>query len=154
MGSTFTVCLPKLLNDDIACEPPVEDTHLYHKQKALRVMVVDDNVDAAEMLGMLLEAIGHQVVIEHSSRRALERVQVEAPDVCLLDIGLPDIDGNELARRIRREAHAGKTILIAVTGYGQEHDRTTAFAAGFDHHFVKPIDTSKLADVLATLEAS
>jgi PAS domain S-box-containing protein len=153
MGSTFTVCLPKLLNDDVPCEPPAEDSHLY-KQKALRVMVVDDNVDAAEMLGMLLEAIGHQVVIEHSSRRALERVQVEAPDVCLLDIGLPDIDGNELARRIRREPQAGKTILIAVTGYGQEHDRATAFAAGFDYHFVKPLDTSKLVEVLATLDAS
>ena len=120
---------------------------------ALRIMVVDDNVDAAEMLAMVLECSGHQVLVEHASRQALERARAETPDVCLLDIGLPDMDGNELARRLRIEPDTAGAVLIAVTGYGQESDRNNALAAGFDHYLVKPVDTAKLEALLAAVPA-
>lgn len=114
-------------------------------------MVVDDNADAAAMLGMLLEASGHQVVVEHGSRQALARAREEAPQVCLLDIGLPDMDGNELAQQLRAHPETAGSVLIAVTGYGQEKDREHSLAAGFDHHLVKPVDSTVLASILATI---
>jgi CheY-like chemotaxis protein len=117
-------------------------------------MVVDDNIDAASMLGMLLEASGHQVTVEHESLRALERARRELPDACLLDIGLPEMDGNELARRLRSDAVTAGIVLIAVTGYGQEQDRRDAFEAGFAHHLVKPVDMARLAGVLAGVRSA
>jgi CheY-like chemotaxis protein len=118
---------------------------------ALRLMVVDDNVDAAHTLAMFLEAEGHEVVVEYQAENALVRARDKAPNVCLLDIGLPDVDGNELARRLRSMPQTARSVLIAVTGYGQVQDRKKAFAAGFDYHFVKPVDTSKLASLLAEI---
>jgi PAS domain S-box-containing protein len=150
-GSRFTVELPRLPN---ANEPAVQqhgDTRLQNPVQALRVMVVDDNVDAAMTLAMLLESTGHRVLVEHEARRALERAPSEAPDVFLLDIGLPEMDGNELARHLRAQPETAKSILIAVTGYGQESDRNNTLAAGFDYHLVKPVDTNKLAAVLAKI---
>ena len=101
------------------------------------------------MLAMLLDASGHQVMIEHASPSALERARKEAPQVCLIDIGLPEIDGNELAQRLRAQPETADSLLIAVTGYGQEQDRKQTLAAGFDHHFVKPVDIKKLAAIIA-----
>ena len=100
------------------------------------------------MLAMYLETMGHQVLIEHSSNDALVRARLEKPEVYILDIGLPDMDGNELARRLRAEQESTHALLIAVTGYGQEHDRLKALAAGFDQHLVKPVDVTKLAALL------
>jgi CheY-like chemotaxis protein len=116
--------------------------------------VVDDNVDAADMLAMLLDAAGHEVIVEHDSRRALERSRIQCPDVFLLDIGLPEIDGNELARQLRSQPGSASSILIAVTGYGQEQDKRSTTAAGFDHHFVKPVDTAQLTSLLAEIRVS
>ena len=146
-GSTFTLCLPrvaaqapaKLAAADVAQAAPV---------KVLKVMVVDDNADAAEMLAMYVEALGHEVSVEYSSINAVGVAQSVRPDVCLLDIGLPDMDGYELARRLREDPLTAAAILVAVTGYGQEQDRSRTRAAGFDHHFVKPIDTAALAELL------
>jgi CheY-like chemotaxis protein len=107
---------------------------------SLRVLVVDDNEDAADTLAMLLEMSGHEVLVEHGSHRALARAVQAAPQVCLLDIGLPDMDGAELARRLRALPETANALLVAVTGYGQESDRARAREAGFDHHLVKPID--------------
>jgi CheY-like chemotaxis protein len=104
------------------------------------------------MLAMLIEALGHQVVVEHHPRRALERAPTETLDVFLLDIGLPDMDGIELARRLRMQLETTKAILIAVTGYGQEQDRDAALNAGFDYYFAKPIDGAKLASLLAEID--
>jgi CheY-like chemotaxis protein len=115
-------------------------------------MIVDDNVDVAQMLAMLVETLGHQVVVEHSSESALARARLERPHVCLLDIGLPDIDGNELARRLRAKPEMTQSILIAVTGYGHEQDRKYALEAGFSHHLVKPVDTNKLARLLREID--
>jgi CheY-like chemotaxis protein len=111
-------------------------------------MVVDDNVDAAAMLTMMLETWGHQVLVEHTPSRALERAREEAPQVCILDIGLPEMDGNELAKRLRAQPETAKSLLIAVSGYVQEKDRNQALAVGFDHHLVKPVDMKKLYSIL------
>jgi signal transduction histidine kinase/ActR/RegA family two-component response regulator len=119
----------------------------------LRVLVVDDNADAAQMLAALLEVQGHAVSVEYDARGALARAHDEHPDVLLLDIGLPDMDGYELARRLRaRPEHAGAT-LVALTGYGQHQDREDAQQAGFDHYLVKPADLNEVNEVLAQAEA-
>lgn len=119
----------------------------------LRILVVDDNVDAAVMLSMLLEAAGHEVLVEHHARGALARLAAptDAPDVFLLDIGLPEMDGNALARYVRAHPAGAGAVLIAITGYGQARDRAQTAAAGFDHHFVKPVDLEKLYAILATV---
>lgn len=152
-GSTFTVALPRL-------DPQAQDQGaqgsgaMPDASGSLRVLVVDDNVDAATMLAMLLEASGHEALVEHGARRALERAKSARPQVCLLDIGLPEMDGNELARHLRAQPETAGALLIAVTGYGQEDDRRRALAAGFDHHLVKPVDVRKLATILDTVGKS
>ncbi len=148
-GSKFTVCLPRLVHEQSDTHRQNVDSYMRKDTHSLRILVVDDNVDAAAMLAMLLEASGHEVLVEHASRKALERAREEKPQVCLLDIGLPEIDGNELAQRLRAQPETAKSVLIAVTGYGQEQDRKQTLAAGFDHHLVKPVDTKKLAFLLA-----
>ena len=116
--------------------------------RSLKVLVVDDNEDAATMLGMLLEASGHRVLIEHDSKGALDTAQKEQPDICLIDIGLPEMDGNALARRLQEHVATAGCTLVAVTGYGQENDRLQSRAAGFDHHLVKPVDTAELFAIM------
>lgn len=151
-GSRFTVCLPYVTKPAERFDPDRVLAMTTGQVKRLKVMVVDDNTDAARMLAMLVEAIGHEVIVEHSSEKALARARLERPHVCLLDIGLPDIDGNELARRLRAQPETARSILVAVTGYGQEQDRRNAIEAGFDHHFVKPVDTGKLSDLLSRID--
>jgi CheY-like chemotaxis protein len=154
-GSTFTICLPRLhTQEGRHAEGQSADSALLQQARGLRIMVVDDNVDAAAMLAMLLEAAGHQVVVEHRARSALLRAREERPEVCLLDIGLPEIDGNELAQRLRADPRTAGAVLIAVTGYGQEKDLARSRAAGFDHHLVKPVDTRALAAILANIRRS
>jgi len=147
-GSTFTLTLP-LAASAVAVQP--QPGAASRRAGGLRLLVVDDNVDAATTLAMLLEASGHEVFIEHESLRALELARSARPDACLLDIGLPDIDGNELARRLRAQPETAHSVLIAVSGYGQEADRRLALDAGFAHHLVKPVDLDSLMSVLATV---
>ncbi|MDB5932695.1 MAG: hypothetical protein JWQ01_39 [Massilia sp.] len=146
-GSVFTIVLPLLHRGqlDHAGEP---GTDLAPAAGGLRLLVVDDNPDAAMMLSMLLEASGYEVTSENGSHAGLARALAERPDVCLLDIGLPDMDGYELARRIRAAPELAQAMLIAVTGYGQHEDKQKAFAAGFDHHLVKPVNTAELTALL------
>lgn len=148
-GSTFTVCLPSQTGPFTECIQGYEDVPVPASAKALSMMVVDDNADAAHTLAMFLEAEGHRVFVEYEATKAIERARTTAPSVCLLDIGLPDIEGNELARRLRSMPETADAVLIAVTGYGQEQDREKSMAAGFDFHLVKPVDTSRLASILA-----
>ena len=149
-GSKFTICLPRLcVQEEQAQLRQAGLEAAAQPAPALRVMVVDDNVDAAAMLAMLLEAGGRQVSVEHDARRVLARARDEVPQVYLLDIGLPEIDGNELARQLRSQPETAGAVLIAVTGYGQENDRALSLAAGFDHHLVKPVDTKALAAIMA-----
>jgi PAS domain S-box-containing protein len=155
-GSTFEVALPLMApaaRPAPAAAAAGAQAGTGAVRRPLRLLVVDDNVDAAATLGMLLEACGYLVDVEHDSHRALERARQQRPDVALLDIGLPDMDGNELARRLRADAQTGAIALVAVTGYGQEQDRRAAFEAGFDHHLVKPVDMDELAALLAGIEA-
>jgi PAS domain S-box-containing protein len=149
-GSRFSVCLPRM--PAIAHGAP----HTGGGQQAStacqggrHVLVVDDNVDAAELLGMMLEGAGHRVHTEHLSLAALDYAGAAAPDACILDIGLPDMDGNDLARRLRALPQLRGALLVAVTGYGRPQDRDAALAAGFDHHLVKPVDIQQLLDLLA-----
>lgn len=153
-GSRFVVCLPRANVDVSSPHAERQMAALALPSRVLRVLIVDDNADAAQMLGMFIEELGHEVVIEHHPKRAIERVRVAAPEVCLLDIGLPDMDGNALADWLRRQPETAKSVLIAVTGYGQENDRDTAFNAGFDHHFAKPIDSAKLINLLSAIGKS
>jgi CheY-like chemotaxis protein len=147
-GSRFTVALPLLAAAD-APDAPCQPAHDAAPDGGLSIMVVDDNVDAAETLGLLLEATGHRVIIEHDPLGALERARTAAPQVCLLDIGLPGMDGYELARRLRAQPATRHALLVAITGYGQDSDRRLAAEAGFDRHLVKPIDLDTLRDALA-----
>jgi PAS domain S-box-containing protein len=147
-GSTFSVCLPLWSAGVRSVSSTDAGGHLPSSEKPLRVMVVDDNTDAAQMLGMLLEAFGYQVMIEYGARQALERSRVDPPNVYVLDIGLPEIDGNELALRLKAQSESARAILIALTGYGQRYDRERSLAAGFNYYFVKPVDTAKLLTVL------
>lgn len=148
-GSKFIVCLPRLFVQEEQDKDQHSNTGMQNVVQSLRILVVDDNVDAATMLAMLLETAGHRVIVEHGARQALERSKTDPPQVCLLDIGLPEIDGNELAQRLRAQPETADSVLIAITGYGQESDRGRTLAAGFDHHLVKPIDTKKLHSILA-----
>ena len=113
-----------------------------------RVLVVDDNLDAAEGLAMLLSLRGHQVATAYDGQCAIEQAREMQPDVVLLDIGLPRIDGFEVARRLREEHPRRPMLLVALTGYGQERDRVRAREAGFDHHLLKPVRLEMLEDLL------
>jgi CheY-like chemotaxis protein len=120
----------------------------------LKVLVVDDNEDAGSTMGLLLEALGHEASVVHHPFDALARAPLFRPDVFLLDIGLPDIDGYELARRLRGLDGLGRFSLIALTGFGQAADQQNAQAAGFDFHCTKPVEIELLNDILAGIAAA
>jgi CheY-like chemotaxis protein len=118
------------------------------KSRSRRILVVDDNEDAAEMLALVLRKRGFTVVLAFDGEEALTMAQAHHPDVVLLDIGLPGIDGYEVARRLRASPLPERPVLIAVTGYGQPADRVRSREAGFDHHLVKPVAMEKLLPLL------
>jgi CheY-like chemotaxis protein/anti-sigma regulatory factor (Ser/Thr protein kinase) len=151
-GSTFTVRLP--LQAEVTGEHSAQhvEPDAGPDAKALRILVVDDNEDAASLLAMLLEASGHEVMVENSARGALDRARQESPDICILDIGLPEMDGIALAGKLRAQLETANALLIAVTGYGQDEDRKATKAAGFDHHFVKPVDIKLLTTIIAEVK--
>jgi signal transduction histidine kinase/CheY-like chemotaxis protein len=149
-GSQFTVCLPRVAVQE-AHDEPGKLVSAAAPVKGWRMLVVDDNVDAAHMLAMLLEATGHETMVEHTAKSALERVRRDLPEVCLLDIGLPDLDGNDLARQLRAQTETARSFLIAITGYGQEQDRKRTAESGFDHHLVKPVNMEQLLHLLSGL---
>jgi CheY-like chemotaxis protein len=147
-GSEFVVELPVVAVAGRV--QPSDESKTAKKLPRRRILVVDDNCDAAESLGELLSALGATVCVVHSGREALDTLDSFAPDSVLLDIGMPDMDGYEVARKIRSTAEHGDVLLIALTGWGQEHDQRRSLAAGFDHHVVKPPDIDKLRDLLTT----
>jgi CheY-like chemotaxis protein len=118
-----------------------------------RVLIVDDNVDAADSLAMLLKNDGHEAETAYSANTALEAVERLRPEIVLLDVGLPHTDGYEIARQLRASNTVPGMRLIALTGYGQEEDRERARAAGFDDHLLKPADMDALQRLL-TCEAT
>jgi PAS domain S-box-containing protein len=148
-GSTFTVSLPRhFIEQDTVLNRDENSPGPARSKRPLRILVVDDNADAAQMLAMYLETLGHHVFVEHASLRAIACARLEKPDVCILDIGLPEMDGNKVARQLKTEQETSGIYLVALTGYGQEHDKLKTTAAGFDHHLVKPVDAGKLAELL------
>ncbi|QOY93501.1 GAF domain-containing protein [Massilia sp. UMI-21] len=147
-GTELKIALPRLEPAAAGAPAPNAAPAARDAHAARRVLIVDDNVDAAQVLATLCELLGHQVSVEHSSLRALERAVRERPDVCLIDIGLPDMDGNALASRLRGLPETRHALLAAVTGYGQERDRATAHAAGFDRYLVKPVELAAIEELL------
>ncbi len=150
-GSTFRVTLPLSARAATAA-PAIGVDAPQGNPAALRIGVVDDNEDAAVTLALLLETLGHTVSVAHSARAALEALPAFEPDVCLLDIGLPEMNGFELARALRARPGTDHAILIAVTGYAQEKDRAEARAAGFHDLFAKPVDLEVLGAALVQIE--
>ncbi|HEY8608494.1 MAG TPA: ATP-binding protein [Noviherbaspirillum sp.] len=146
-GSRFAVRLPQhagvLLE---TASPPVAAA--YATDTPLRILLVDDNQDAARTLKLFLETAGHQVEVAASAAQAMQLAPALQPEVCILDIGLPDVDGNTLAGRLRALPATRASMLVALTGYGQERDRMQSLAAGFDDYFVKPMDTMRLRTLL------
>jgi CheY-like chemotaxis protein len=116
---------------------------------ARRVLIVDDNEDAATTMATLLDALGHVPVVAHDGPSALQLLETERVDIAVLDIGLPVMDGYELAQRIRARDGRKSLRLIALTGYGQAEDRVKSAAHGFDEHLVKPVDMDTLLQLLA-----
>jgi CheY-like chemotaxis protein len=114
-----------------------------------RILVADDNQDAADSLAMLLEMSGHDVRVVHDGRAALSVAQTFRPDTMLLDIGMPELNGYEVARALRQEPWGSSITLIALTGWGQGSDRQRAIDAGFDRHLTKPIDPDALEAILS-----
>jgi CheY-like chemotaxis protein len=148
-GSEFVLRLPVAASvfPDVATVPDSVKTF----QGRLRVMVVDDNVDMALSMAMLVKASGHDVRAFHDGPSTLEASAGYRPHAILLDIGLPGMDGHEVARRIRQEPALEGVVLIALTGYGQDSDRKTSLDAGFDHHLTKPADFRDVQAILATV---
>lgn len=148
-GSIFTVTLPLAtdqpapMQSSISVLEPAKTSHA--------IMIVDDNVDAAMTLGTILEISGYTVTIAHSAEAALEQVTAISPKACLLDIGLPDMDGISLAKLLRNRPETTSSLMIAITGYGQDSDRQKSLHAGFDHHLVKPVDLQQLLGILSSL---
>ncbi len=151
LGSEFIVRLP-LAPRHPAASPLVPDPALAAPVRR-RILIADDNKDAAESLSILLELAGHEVRIAHLGRAALSLAQEFRPDTALLDIGMPDLSGYEVAEDLRRQPWGTRIQLIALTGWGQENDRRRALAAGFDHHLIKPIDPDQLEGVIAGYSA-
>jgi two-component system CheB/CheR fusion protein len=148
-GAEFVVRLPALpaAPDDAAQSPRVEPVH----QGRTRVLLVEDHLDAAESLRMLLELLGHHVRVVHDGGAALDAAQANVPDVMLVDIGLPGMDGYEVARRMRQHPDLKRVVLVALTGYTGDTHRQRAFAAGFDYHLVKPVTPDALLGLVSRL---
>ena len=146
-GTTMTVRLP--------LAPPAPDPmnaqgDSQPRAPGRRVLVVDDNVDAADSTAALLELWGHDARAVYDGETALEAAREMRPDVVLLDIGLPGMNGYEVAQRLRALPDVAIALLAAMTGYGQDEDRRRASAAGFDLHLTKPLDPSRLREIVDT----
>ncbi len=145
-GSQFEIRLP------LASNPPTKSTvqHSVTAGVVNRVLVVEDNADSRNMLQTLLKLDGFQVEVAEDGQQGLDAILAQLPDVALIDIGLPELDGYEVARRVRKQLGKSVVRLVALTGYGQAKDREAVFQAGFDEHLVKPVNPHDLARVLST----
>ncbi|MGQ0651297.1 MAG: ATP-binding response regulator, partial [Betaproteobacteria bacterium] len=147
-GGEFVVGLPRAA---AAARTSAPEPQRRRASVPRRVLVSDDNADAAAMLEAVLGQMGHAVRVAHDGEAALRLALAEPPDVILLDLGMPKQDGYEVAARLRQDARFDAVPLIAVTGYAQEIDRSKARSAGFDEHLVKPVDPDLLCAALETV---
>jgi CheY-like chemotaxis protein len=141
-GAVFTVSLPCISSVTRSSMAPNIAGAV--ATAARRILVVDDNADAAQSIALLLQLSGHDARVVTESVKVIAACAEFTPQAVILDIGLPVIDGYQLARELRRRADGAEIVLIALTGYGQQHDRQRAREAGFDHYFVKPVDPERL----------
>ncbi len=149
-GTSFVIRLPLVAAThtvDIARRPSDEPA----SEKALKVLVVDDNVDVAHVVGWMLEEVGHEYHLVHDGREAIAEARWFRPDVVLLDIGLPYMDGYEVCRAFRADSELKNMPIIAQTGWGQSKDKALAAEAGFDHHLTKPVELAELSRVLTDI---
>jgi signal transduction histidine kinase len=151
-GAEFTVCLPIFLAPP---EPEVPaDRHQETTRKNYRILLIDDNIDGLKMLSMLLSTYGHDVATAQSGQRGIEQVADFSPNLILLDIGMPGMDGYETARRLRALPQGDQLVLVALTGWGQEEDRRRTREAGFDFHLVKPLDIEDIQLLFSEVESA
>jgi CheY-like chemotaxis protein len=150
-GSTFTVRLPAVSMESSTIESATKSALPVSK---FRILIVDDYADAAESMAMLLQMEGHDVETADCGLTAIERAKVFHPQVVLLDIGLPDIDGYEVAKRLRLLPETQDAMLIALTGYGRAEDRERSQSAGFNHHLLKPVGLGTLSALLTSSNCS
>jgi CheY-like chemotaxis protein len=150
MGSEFVVRLPVVL---AVAQPSGGDDEPTRPSSRRKVLVVDDNKDAAMSLAMMLKLMGNEAKTAHDGLEALDVAAMFRPDLILLDIGMPRLNGHETARRIREQPWSKGVLLVALTGWGQEEDRRRSDEAGFDSHMVKPVEPAALAKLLANLHA-
>jgi two-component system CheB/CheR fusion protein len=151
-GSAFTVRLPAIGPERVPFKlPPRHEQQEPPAAARLRVLVVDDNVDAEQSLSLLMRLQGHEVRAAHDGMEALRQARAFAPQVVVLDIGLPGLSGHDVARRLRQAPETCAAVLIAITGYGQAEDREQAIEAGFQHHLVKPVDPLALIQLIAAI---
>ncbi len=150
-GAEFIIRLPArpAADGDIVPSPEPVAGGPRREAQPSHILIVEDNPDAAESLMMVLELLGHQVRVVYDGQAAMDAARANLPDVMLIDIGLPGMNGYELAQTVRREAAFSGIVLVALTGYGRSEDKTRALAAGFNHHLVKPVDLQALADLVA-----
>src|SRR5262249_2551659 len=147
-GCTFTVRLP-LAQGEVAASTPQAQDEANGSARRHRVLIVDDNTDAAETLRLLMKTLGGgEVHTASNGPDALKAAATLHPDVVLLDLGMPGMDGYELARRMRAESWGKRALLVALTGWGQDQHRRRSQEAGFDRHMIKPADAEALRSVL------
>ena len=151
-GSEFVVRLPVALS--VAADEPADQPDTAYPTARHRILVVDDNLDAAESLAMLLTMMGHETLTAHDGLEALDAAAAFRPDVIFLDVGMPKLNGYEVARRIRQQAWGKDMVLIALTGWGQEEDKRRSLEAGLDAHLVKPVLPAALEKLLAGATAA
>ena len=149
MGSEFVVRLPVLSTAALSAEDGSGVARAMPNQR--RILIVDDNRDSADSLAMLMQMTNNEAFLAHDGVEAVEAIEKHRPEVVLLDIGLPKLDGHEVCRRVRQQPWGKDIVIIALTGWGQEDDRRKSQEAGFNGHLVKPVDYDELLDLLTTL---
>jgi CheY-like chemotaxis protein len=150
-GSTFTIHLPLLLGFTPKSVPDSPAEEIDEQTAVCRILIVDDNRDVADGLAEYLQMMGHEVHSTYDGLKAIAMAKTLQPDIMLLDIGMSDMDGYEVAKRIRQHSWSKNIFLIAHTGWGQEDDKKRVQEAGFDHHIVKPIRPGELKDLMSQL---
>jgi CheY-like chemotaxis protein len=149
-GTEIVVRLP-ILSTRVAADAEVEHAEVVTYRGQARVLLVEDNWDVAESMVGLLGVLGHRARVAYDGLSALDVASVEQPDMILIDIGLPGMDGYEVARRMRKDPKLRETVLVALTGYGRDEDKRQAIAAGFNHHLTKPVEFDKLQALVSGL---
>jgi CheY-like chemotaxis protein len=153
-GSEFTVRLPLSTVVAEKGSPSIAPQDTKSANSTRRILIVDDNQDSAESMALLLKFDGHQVEMAHDGLTALRVAESFQPEIILLDIGLPGMNGYDVARQIRTQPETSRAQLIALTGYGQEEDRQRSKEAGFDYHLVKPVEPRVLQHLLNSIPAA